>query len=110
MTRDALGEFEHQLLLTVLRLGGEAYSAPVVMELEAATGRSVSPAAVFIALRRLEQRGYLRSHKREPAPGEGGRGIRTFEVTPAAIGKLRASRKAFEQLWSGLDPLLDRPQ
>jgi PadR family transcriptional regulator, regulatory protein PadR len=108
MARDALGEFEHHVLLALLRLGGKGYSAPIVMELEAKTERSVSPAAVFVALRRLEQRGYLRSAKREAKPGEGGRGRRVFEVTPLAVSKLRESRRAFERLWRGVEPLSER--
>jgi DNA-binding PadR family transcriptional regulator len=105
MPRNALGEFEHQVLLTVVRLGGTTYSAPIVIALEELTGRSTSPAAVFVALRRLEQRGFLRSTKHEPDPGEGGRGRRTFEVTDSAIEKLRESRQVFERMWDGLDPL-----
>jgi DNA-binding PadR family transcriptional regulator len=108
-TRDALGEFEHQVLLAVALLGGETYSAPIVLELEEKTGRSVSAAAVFIALRRLERRGYLLSSKREASPGEGGRGRRTFAMTPRAIARLRESRRVFEGLWRDLDPLLDPP-
>jgi DNA-binding PadR family transcriptional regulator len=108
MSREALGEFEHHVLLALLRLGGKGYSAPIVVELEAKTERSVSPAAVFVALRRLEQRGYLRSAKREAKPGEGGRGRRVFEVTPLAVDKLRESRRAFERLWRGVDPLAER--
>ena len=37
MGRETLGNFEHQILLTVLRLGGEAYSVPIVVELEERT-------------------------------------------------------------------------
>lgn len=105
MPREALGEFEHQVLLAILQLGGRAYSAPIVTELEARSGRAVAPAAVYIALRRLEQRGLVRSVKAEPGRLEGGRGRRTFSVTAEAVGKLRESRRAFEALWSGLDPL-----
>jgi DNA-binding PadR family transcriptional regulator len=108
MAREALGEFEHQVLLLVLRLGGRSYSAEVVLELEAITGRAVSPAAVFVALRRLEQRGYVRSTKREAKAGEGGRGRRVFEITPAAMSKLKESRRTFEKLWRGVDPLTER--
>ncbi len=34
MSRDSLGEFEHMVLLAILRHGGEAYSVPIVLELE----------------------------------------------------------------------------
>jgi PadR family transcriptional regulator PadR len=108
MPRETLGEFEHQVLLAILQLGGDSYSAPIVMEMEKRSGRDVAPAAVYIALRRLEQRGMVRSTKEEPEPQRGGRGKRIFEVTPAAIGKLRQSRRAMESFWDGLDPVFEK--
>lgn len=105
MGRAALGEFEHQVLLAILQRGGEARSAPIVTEISDRTGRDVSPAAVYIALRRLEQRQLVRSSKVEPGPREGGRGRRTFEVTSEGLDKLRESRRAFEAFWRGLDPV-----
>jgi DNA-binding PadR family transcriptional regulator len=107
MTRNALGEFEHHVLLALVRLGGRSGGGAVVLELEAATGRAVSPAAVFVALRRLEQRGYARSKKRQARPGEGGRGRREFEITAAGRARLAESRRAFERLWSGTGPLAE---
>ena len=100
MRHRALGEFEHYVLLALLSLGGRAHGAPVVEALQSATGRSVSPAAVFIALRRLEQRGLTRSSKREPVPGEGGRGRRVFQLTAARSAKLGEARRTLERLWS----------
>jgi DNA-binding PadR family transcriptional regulator len=108
MTRYALGEFEHLVLLTLVRLGGPGHTALVVAELENATGRSISPAAVFIALRRLEQRGFARSSKREPRPGEGGRGRRVFRLTPAGEARLREARRTLERLW-GAAPAPEAP-
>lgn len=109
MGREALGEFEHQVLLAILQLGGSAYSAPIVIEIEQRGGKTVAPAAVYIALRRLEQRGLLQSSKAEPAAHEGGRGRRTFEITPDAMDKLRDSRRTLESMWEGLDPLFQKP-
>ena len=108
MARETLGEFEHQVLLAILQLGGDSYSAPIVMEMEKRSGRDIAPAAVYIALRRLEQRELVRSTKEEPEPQRGGRGKRIFEVTPAAIGKLRESRRAMESFWDGLDPVFEK--
>ena len=100
MSRMALGEFEHHVMLALQRLGGRAHGAPVVNELEGATGKPVSPASVFIALRRLEQRGLTRSKKHEPRPGEGGRGKRVFELTASGHSRLRDARRTLEKLWS----------
>ncbi|MGQ0650055.1 MAG: helix-turn-helix transcriptional regulator [Gemmatimonadaceae bacterium] len=104
MSRTALGEFEHMVLLTLVRRGKRGHAAPIVMELEAVTGRRVTAAAVFIALRRLEQRGYARSSKREARPGEGGRGRRVFQVTATGMARLAESRRTFEQLWGAPSP------
>ena len=107
MGREALGEFEHQVLLTILRLGAESYSVPIVLELEDRTGKSVAPAAVHIALTRLEKKGLLSSRLVEPNPGQGGRVRRYFRLEPAGIERLKESRRALASLWEGLDPVLD---
>lgn len=105
MGRDGIGEFEHQVMLAVLQLGGEAYSVPVVLELEERTGKEVSQAAVFIVLRRLEDKGLLRSHMME---GSGsGRARRYFSITAAGLRRLRESRQVLFRLWEGLDAVLD---
>lgn len=60
--RDYLGEFEHIVLLAVLRLGKEAYGVTVRQEIEARTGREVSIGAVYATLDRLEGKGYVQSY------------------------------------------------
>lgn len=109
MPRESLGEFEHQVLLAILQLGGSAYSAPIVMEMESRGSKRIAPAAVYIALRRLEQRSLVSSAKEDPAPHEGGRGKRIFQVTDEAMAKLRDSRRTLESFWDGLDPLFQKP-
>jgi PadR family transcriptional regulator, regulatory protein PadR len=102
-----LGEFEHQVLLAVLRCGGEAYSVPIVLELEVRTGRGIAPAAVYIALRRLEEKGLTESSLRTPEGDEGGRSRRYFQVTDEGLAELRASKRRFDSLWEGLEPVLE---
>lgn len=106
MGRESLGELEHQILLAILRQGGESYSVPIVLELEERAGREVTQAAVFIVLRRLEAKGLLRSRIAEGEEG-GGRVRRYFKLTAAGMRRLRASRKVLLRLWEGLGPLLD---
>jgi len=107
MAKQVLGEFEHQVLLATLRLGREAYSASIVEELERLTGRDVSPAAVYIALRRLEESGLAASEFRSGAGEEGGRERRYFRVLPRGVDQLRASRRRFMALWQGYEDLLE---
>jgi DNA-binding PadR family transcriptional regulator len=102
--RDSLGELEHQVLLAILRHGGESYSVPVVLELEERAGRDVTQAAVFIVLRRLEEKGFLRSRMEE----DSGRSRRYFRITASGMYRLRESRQTLLQLWEGLDAALDK--
>lgn len=102
---EVLGGFEHKVLLTILRLGASAYTAPIVRELETVGGESVSPSAVYVTLRRLERRGLLTSRLKEPAPGVGGRARRVFEATDEAVDVLRSARRELDRLWAGVEAL-----
>ena len=107
MARDALGEFEHRVLLAILRLEAESYSVPIVLELEEKTGKPVAPAAVYIALRRLEKRGLVTSRLVEPDEN-GGRERRYFRIEAEGLERLKESRRALLDLWEGLAPQLDK--
>jgi PadR family transcriptional regulator, regulatory protein PadR len=105
MGRGGIGEFEHQIMLAILQQGGESYSVPIVLELEERAAREVTQAAVFIVLRRLEEKGLLRS--RMEAGEESGRTRRYFRITALGMRQLRESRRALLRLWEGLDTALD---
>ena len=107
MGKTVLGEFEHQVLLAILRLGSESYSVPVVLELEERTGRDVAPAKVYISLRRLEEKGLLRSRMTAADPKTRERARRYFEITPDGMDRLRESRRTLVALWEGVAPVLD---
>jgi PadR family transcriptional regulator, regulatory protein PadR len=110
MTREALGEFEQMVLLAILQLGDGVYGVPIVDEIQRRTGRSVAPAAVYVTLRRLEQKGLLTSWMGESTPERGGKSRRCVKVTGVGLESLRESRKVLENMWKGLDPKLRRAQ
>jgi PadR family transcriptional regulator, regulatory protein PadR len=110
MPRETLGDLEHQVLLALLRVGPDAYSVPVLLELEARTGREVAAAGVYIALRRLEEKGLVLSDMRAPEEGEGGRHRRFFRITPDGLTRLRDMRSALQSLWEGMEPRLEAEQ
>ena len=109
MGRSGLGEFEHQVLLAILRQGKESYSVPIVAELEERTGREVATSAVYIALRRLEKRGLLRSRIERPEQSGEPYPRRYFALTRAALEPLKEARRSYLSLWEGLEPVLDDP-
>ena len=105
MPKDVLGELEHQVLLAALRLGADAYSSTIVLELERVTGRDVAPAAVYLALRRLEDGGFTESELR--APQGGGRARRYFRITESGLALMRESRRRYVALWDGVESALE---
>ena len=104
MSHQSLGEFEQLVLLAIAHLRGEAYGVPIVEEIERRTGRRVARAAVYVALRRLEDKGFVSSRMGEPVPERGGKGRRYVALEPAGVEALRAARRASERMWRGLDP------
>lgn len=104
MTHQGLGEFEQMVLLAIARLEGEAYGVPIVEEIERRTGRSVARAAVYITLRRLEEKGLVSSWMSDPTPERGGKGRRCVKLEAEGVRALREARRAAERMWQGLDP------
>jgi DNA-binding PadR family transcriptional regulator len=101
--RTSLGDIEHFVLVALLRLGGESYGVPILDEIAARTGRDVSRAAIYIALRRLESKGLVRSRLGDATPERGGRAKRYFRMTRAGAKQLAASRDAFVRMWANVE-------
>jgi DNA-binding PadR family transcriptional regulator len=103
MAKQTLQHFELQVLLAMLRQGGETYSVPLVVALEKRMDRPVAQAAVFIALSRLEKKGLVTSRLEEPAAG---RARRYFKLNRQGLAAVKAHRVEHVRLWRGLDRLL----
>lgn len=102
MSPRALGEFEQLVLLAILRIGDGAYGVPIIEEIRARTDREVSHAAVYIALRRLEKKGLVRSCVADATSQRGGRAKRFFEVEEEALPLLRDQRDRLLAMWEGV--------
>ena len=100
--RDYLGEFEHIVVLALLRLEERAYGVTVRQEIEFRTGREVSIGAVYATLGRLETKGYVKSHRGDPTPERGGRSKRFFRVTAKGVAAVNRTQRALERMTEGL--------
>jgi DNA-binding PadR family transcriptional regulator len=107
MARVDLGDIEHLVLLAILRLGKDAYGIPILDEVCARSGRDVSRATVYVALKRLEQKGLVTSKLGESTPERGGRAKRFFKLKPNGLKALRESREMFLSLWQDYESVLD---
>lgn len=97
---DSLGEFEHLVLLAVLRLGAEAYGMRVRREIAERTHRDVTIGAVYATLERMQAKGLVASQVGEPTAERGGRAKRTFHLTGAG-------NEAVNRMQQGLTSMLD---
>jgi PadR family transcriptional regulator len=99
---ESLGEFEHLVLLAIVRLDDEAYGSTIRREIEERTKRTVAIGALYTALDRLERKGYVASRMSDPTPQRGGRAKRYFTLRPAGMTALERSREALTRMWAGV--------
>jgi PadR family transcriptional regulator, regulatory protein PadR len=105
MSRDFLGEFEHIVLLAVLRLRENAYGVTIRHEIESCIDREVSIGAVYATLNRLQAKGYVTSHLGDPTPERGGRSKRFFRVSPKGVIAVHRTHRALRTMTAGLRSL-----
>jgi len=104
-----LGTFEHLLLLALVRLGDDTYGVPIRDEIEARTGRVVSPGAIYTALDRLEKRGLVRSGLGVPTPERGGKRKRCYRLTAKGSDAIAHAHSRITEMARGLKPKLGTP-
>ncbi len=97
-----LGEFEEIVLLTVGILNNVAYSVSIKDEIESRLSRSVSMGALHTALKRLEDKGYLRSFSGETTEERAGRPKRYFEITALGKKAMQYSKSMRDELWKAI--------
>ncbi|HEX9649392.1 MAG TPA: helix-turn-helix transcriptional regulator [Cyclobacteriaceae bacterium] len=106
MVTYSLGEFEEVVLLTVAILQKNAYGVSIKLDIQKRLNRKVSVGALQSALRRMERKGYIKSHFGEATPERGGKRKRYFEIT---LNGKKAVSHAMEDrisLWKASPELL----
>lgn len=102
MSKFQLGEFEEVVLLTVAILNGEAYGVAIIDEIEKRLKRKVSLGAMQTSLRRLEEKGLVRSELGEATKVRGGKRKRFFNLTNFGKSALREAKEQRLGLWNAV--------
>ena len=102
MKKYQLGEFEEVVMLTVGVLYDSAYGVSIKKEIETRLKRGVSVGALQTALKRLSDKGYLRSYDGETNEDRAGRPKKYFQITALGKKALEYSRTTREELWSAI--------
>jgi DNA-binding PadR family transcriptional regulator len=109
MPDHVLGEFEQLVLLSLTRLGQDAYGVPIADDICARTGREVSLGAVYKTLERMEDKGLVTSRIGEPTPERGGRRKKHYRIAATGQRALRQSMAALRNMADGLESELKLP-
>jgi PadR family transcriptional regulator PadR len=99
---DVLGAFEQAVLLSVMRLGDEAYGRAILKEVQSRLQRDVAAGAVHATLERLERKRLLASRLGSGTPIRAGRARRFYRVLPAGVRALNDAREVADDIWRGL--------
>jgi DNA-binding PadR family transcriptional regulator len=102
MKKYYLGEFEEVVILTIGILNKEAYSVAIKDEIESRLSRTVSMGALHTALRRLEDKGYLKSFAGEATAERAGRPKRYFEITAMGKKAMLYVKNSRDELWRAI--------
>jgi PadR family transcriptional regulator PadR len=85
MKEQTLGEFEELVLLMVAALHNEAYGVIILENLEEKQKKKINISAVHVALKRLEDKGFVKSRFGGITEDRGGRRKKFYVIT--ALGK-----------------------
>lgn len=83
----------------------EVYGVSVADEYKKQTGRSISIPAIHTVLRRLEDKGLLKSWVGESIPERGGRRKKLYEPTAYGLNMIVEIKKERLRLWSKIPAL-----
>ena len=100
MKKTQLGEFEELVLLTVVYLQEDAYGVEIKRELEDRLKQQLSVGSIQSALKRMEQKGFLKSVFGEPTEKRGGKRKRIYTATPYAHKILADLKEIRAGLWN----------
>jgi len=105
MKKTKLGEFEELVLLTVAVLKEEAYGVEIKRELETRMKQRLSVGSIQSALKRLEEKGFLKSQLGEATQKRGGKRKRIYTITRYAQKVLAELKDIRARLWESMPQL-----
>jgi PadR family transcriptional regulator PadR len=97
-----LTRFEEQILLSVWKLGENAYGFTIYQHIRGITGRQLAIGGIYFPLERLVKKGFLEAYQGEPTPVRGGQSKRYYRLTELGREELVRSREVQDAFWKGI--------
>ena len=100
-----LTKAEELVLLTVWRMGDEAYGVAVKRKIEADTGKDMPYGTLYFLLDQLTTKELVYKIPGEPTPERGGRRKTYYQLTREGVNALKASNEMYQKVWGDIDTL-----
>jgi len=100
-----LSRIEEILLLTIWKLGENAYGISIRQQVELDTGVTWMSGAIYAPLQRLKKNGYVRTSQAEGAAEMGGRPRIYYSLTALGEEKLVSMQAINQSLWNQVPDL-----
>ena len=101
---------EEMVLLTVLKLGDDAYAIPILEHIEKNTRRTWTMGTIYIPLYRLTENGFLKSKLANPTKERGGKKKRYYRLTEKGKAALRDLRQIEVDMWADISSMALEPE
>ena len=101
-----VSRLEEIILVTIMRLGSDAYGIAILDEIKKATGRVWLTGSIYASLGRLLKHGMVESSEGNPVPERGGRRKIYYRLTPDGLLALKEVRKISSTIWADV-PLFE---
>jgi DNA-binding PadR family transcriptional regulator len=105
---EMLTKLEELILLSVLKLGENAYGTTLYKYIKEVTGKKLSLGGVYFPLDRLTKRGYLTSFTGKATPERRGLSKRYYRLTQKGIAALNEIHRVNRVLWADYSDLIQR--
>ena len=93
---------EEIILLTILKLEGNAYGVSIRRQIHKDMGNKWSFASIYQPLDNLVRKKYVRRTKGDPTARRGGKSKFYYGVTREGLRELQKLKKAHEQIWTSI--------
>ena len=97
-----LTKHEELILLSILRLSGNAYIVTLKKHIKEITGKSINYGSLCNTLSTLIRKGYIKSEESDPVPRQGGRRKVLYSLTSEGRRALKQAYEIQKLAWDGL--------
>lgn len=97
-----LSRSEEIILLTVLKLEGDAYGVSIREHIRKVTGNEWSFASIYEPLQKLVRKGYVKKQLGKPTSERGGRHKFLYEITKDGKAALVEINQVYKNIWKDI--------